>query len=164
MSPNVSKEQRSVFLWWSSHNFLSTGQKTNCFFMHFPLHVVTLAPPLHAPRVWHSLNEGPWVRKSVIVLAQILLNQIVLSARPTWASFMCSYYLELCRFLKIRNCKSRFLLPLSKNSNCELKNDSFSTHFTILLANDFGIDSRKNAKNGQGVGIAILLEWELTQP
>ena len=33
----------------------------------------------------------------------------------------------------------------------------------ILLANDSGIDSRKKAKNSQGLGIAILLESELTQ-
>ena len=30
--------------------------------------------------------------------------------------------------------------------NCELKNDSFSIHFTILLDNDSGIDSRKRPK------------------
>ena len=44
--------------------------------------------------------------------------------------------------------------------NCELKNDSFSIHFTILLAND----SRKHAQNGQGIGFAILLESESAQP
>ena len=70
--------------------------------------------------------------------------------------------IELCQFLKIRNCESRFLLPLSKMGNCELKNNSFSIHFMILLANNSGIDSRKNAKNGQG--IAILLESESAQP
>ena len=37
-------------------------------------------------------------------------------------------------------------------------------HFTILLANDSGIDSRKKAKNSQGIRIAILLELESTQP
>ena len=36
-------------------------------------------------------------------------------------------------------------------------------HFTILLANDSGIDSRKNTKNCQGIGIAILLETESAQ-
>ena len=36
-------------------------------------------------------------------------------------------------------------------------------HFTILLANDSGIDSRKNAKNGQGIGIAIIVESESAQ-
>ena len=37
-------------------------------------------------------------------------------------------------------------------------------HFTILLANNSGINSRKKAKNNQGIRIAILLESELTQP
>ena len=62
--------------------------------------------------------------------------------------------LVLCRFLKIRNHESRFILPLSERRNCELKNDSFSIHFTILLTND----------SGQGIGIAFLLESESTQP
>ena len=35
-------------------------------------------------------------------------------------------------------------------------------HFMILLANNSGIDSRKNAKNGQGIG--ILLESKSAQP
>ena len=48
--------------------------------------------------------------------------------------------------------------------NCESKNDSFSIHFTVLLDNDSGINSRKKAKNSQGMGIAILLESESTQP
>ena len=34
----------------------------------------------------------------------------------------------------------------------------------ILLANNSGMDSRKKAKNSQGIGIAILLESESTQP
>ena len=49
---------------------------------------------------------------------------------------------DLCRFLKIINCESRFLLPLPEMRNCELKNDSFLIPFTILLANNcdsFGI-------------------------
>ena len=45
-----------------------------------------------------------------------------------------------------------------------MKNDSFSIRFTIFLSNDSGIDSRKKAKNSQGLGIGILLESELTQP
>ena len=32
------------------------------------------------------------------------------------------------------------------------------------MTKDSRIDSRKNAKNSQGIGIAILLELELTQP
>ena len=71
--------------------------------------------------------------------------------------------LVLCRFLKIRNRECRFLLPFSERRNFESKNDSFSIHFTILLANDSGIDSRKKAKNSEGIGMAILLESELTQ-
>ena len=51
-----------------------------------------------------------------------------------------------------------------KRRNCELKNDTFSIHFTILLSNNSGIDSRNNAIKGQGIGIAILLESESTQP
>ena len=54
--------------------------------------------------------------------------------------------LELCRFLKIRNCEFRFLLPLYKMRNCELNNNSFAIHFTTLLAKDSGIDYRKKAK------------------
>ena len=72
--------------------------------------------------------------------------------------------LVLCRFLKIRNRECRFLLPFSERRNCESKNDSFLIHFTILLANNSGIYSRKKAKNSQGIGIAILLESESTQP
>ena len=72
-----------------------------------------------------------------------------------------SYRLVLCRFLKIRNCESQFYLPFSERRNCDSRNDSFSIHFTILLANDSGIDSRKKAKNSEGIGIAILLESEL---
>ena len=75
---------------------------------------------------------------------------------------VCSI-LVLCLFLKIRNCESRFLLPFSERRNCESKNDSFFIHFTILLANDSGINSRKKAKNNQGIGIAILLESDSTQ-
>ena len=70
----------------------------------------------------------------------------------------------LCRFLKIRNRESRFLLPFSERRNCEANNYSFLIHFTILLANYSGIDSRKKAKNSKGIGIAILLESESTQP
>ena len=44
-------------------------------------------------------------------------------------------------------------LPLSKMRNCKLKNNSFSIHFMILLAND----STKKAKNSKGIGIVILL-------
>ena len=40
--------------------------------------------------------------------------------------------LELCRFLKKRNCESRFILPLSEIRNC------VSIHFTIILANNSG--------------------------
>ena len=54
--------------------------------------------------------------------------------------------LVLCRFLKIRNHEPRFLLLFSERRNCESKNDSFLIQFTILLANIFGIDSRKKAK------------------
>ena len=68
--------------------------------------------------------------------------------------------LVLCRILKIRNHESRFLLPLSEWRICESKNDTF----TILLANDSGINSRKKTKNSQGIRIAFLLESESTQP
>ena len=41
-------------------------------------------------------------------------------------------------------------------------------HFRFILRffwpHDSGIDSRKKAKNSQGIGIAILLESESTQP
>ena len=60
--------------------------------------------------------------------------------------------------LKIRNREPHFFLPFSERRNSELKNDSFSNHFTILLANDS--NSRKKAKNSQGIEIAILLESE----
>ena len=50
--------------------------------------------------------------------------------------------LVLCRFLKIRNHKSRFLLPVFERRNCESKNNSFLINCMILLANDSGIDSR----------------------
>ena len=40
------------------------------------------------------------------------------------------------------------------------RNDSFSIHFSIVLAND----SLKKAKTSQGIGIAIFLESESTQP
>ena len=75
-----------------------------------------------------------------------------------------SLELVLCQFLKITNCKSQFYLPFSECRNCELKNDSSSIHFTILLANDSGIESRHKVENSQGIGIAILLESESTQP
>ena len=67
-----------------------------------------------------------------------------------------SMTLVLCWLLKIRNRESRFLLPFSERRICKWKNDSFSIHFTILLAND----SRKKAKNSQGIGFAIILESE----
>ena len=51
-----------------------------------------------------------------------------------------------------------------KGGIVNLKNNSFLIHFTILLATDSGIDSRKKAKNSQGIGIEILLESESTQP
>ena len=41
-----------------------------------------------------------------------------------------------------------------------MKTNSFSIHFTILLANDSGIASRKKTKNSQEIVIAILLESE----
>ena len=72
--------------------------------------------------------------------------------------------LVLGRLLKITNRESRFLLPFSERRNCESKNDSFSIHFTILLANDSRVGFRKEAQNSQGIGIAILLESESTQP
>ena len=72
--------------------------------------------------------------------------------------------LVLCRFIKIRIRDTRFLLLFSEMRNCESKNNSFSIHFMILLANVSGIDSRKKAKNSQGIRIAILLESESTQP
>ena len=59
---------------------------------------------------------------------------------------------EVARFLKIRNRESRFLLPDREMRNWESENDSFSIPFMIPL---LPIPS-KCAKNGQGIGIAIL--------
>ena len=58
---------------------------------------------------------------------------------------------ELCRFLKIGNRESQFLLPICKMRNCE---DSFG--------HNSGSNSRKFSKNGQGTGIVILLESDQT--
>ena len=41
--------------------------------------------------------------------------------------------LELCRFLKIRNRESQFLLPICKMRNCEPETIPFSNPFTIHL-------------------------------
>ena len=40
---------------------------------------------------------------------------------------------EVVRFLKIRNCESRFLLTVHERRNRESENDSFSIPFTISL-------------------------------
>ena len=63
-----------------------------------------------------------------------------------------SSFLEVGRFLKIRNRESRFLLPDREMRNWKSENDSFSIPFMIPL---LPIPS-KCAKNGQGIGIAIL--------
>ena len=73
------------------------------------------------------------------------------------------YELVLCRFLKMRNHESQFPFPFSERRNCVSKNDSFSIYFTIFLAKDSRIDSRKKAKNSQGIGIAIPLQHFLNQ-
>ena len=66
---------------------------------------------------------------------------------------------ELCRFLKIRNCESKYYWSFSEMWNCESKIDSIINSF----ADSFGHDSRKNAKNCQGIRIVNLFKFYLTQ-
>ena len=71
---------------------------------------------------------------------------------------------ELCRFLKIRNRESQFLLPICKMRNFELGNYSFF----YSISDSFGhhnssSNSRKVAKIGQRTGIVIPFESDLTQ-
>ena len=68
--------------------------------------------------------------------------------------------LELCQFLKIGNYELRLFLPVPEMRNCELENDSFSIPLLPILVPI----PPKCAKNGQGIGIAILLRIGIDPP
>ena len=47
------------------------------------------------------------------------------------------FVLELCRFVKIRICELRFLLPICEMRDCESENNSFFTSFPIPFRSQF---------------------------
>ena len=78
--------------------------------------------------------------------------------------FAVQWNLVLCRFLKIRNCESWFLLPFSKRRNCESKNDSLFHTLYDYFGQRFRNRFQKKGQNSQGIRIAIPLESDSTQP
>ena len=64
-----------------------------------------------------------------------------------YTGMVVGWWSKMCRILKIRNCETRFLLPFyMKGGMVNRKLIPFFIHFMILLANDFGIDSRKKCQ------------------
>ena len=71
--------------------------------------------------------------------------------------------LELCRFLKIRNHESRFLLPIRKMRNCEPEINSFFNSISDSFGHNSGSNSRKFTKYGQGTRIVIQVGHSCSQ-
>ena len=66
--------------------------------------------------------------------------------------------LQLCHILKIRTCDSQFLLPPTKMNQSERNRFLYA-----MFSSRNELIRWKSTKHGQGIGVTVLLESEMTQ-